>query len=425
MIRDPFTYLHDATKKFGDVVRIPVPMYDFVIVNHPDLVKQIFHDRSGTWGMPTYPQFLRNKTGIGLPGLEGAEYTERRGLYTSMFGKRYLATLADEFVDEMTSRLDVWDRFAASGQEIDLEHEIGMILLPAFLRNMFSITPSDEELAVYDRDLREILASAASATWTRRPPNILPIPGVQNFPGALFRTIKNVAGILDQRKASSNPRKDLLQSIVDARLKDGSPLDRKDMIFDSIGIIVAGYDTVTAVLSWMFSLLPTNPSAQQRLYDEVDALGGATPTADHLPELSWAKQCFDEAQRLQGHPFNPRMAKVDGDLAGFHIPKNTMVGACMTALHRDPRWWTNPETFDPTHFDKDQVTTRPNTAFIPFGTGTHQCVGMAMAYQNGQLLAALILQRYRIHLRPGWTPRHQATQSVTIKGGVPATITRR
>jgi cytochrome P450 len=103
-----------------------------------------------------------------------------------------------------------------------------------------------------------------------------------------------------------------------------------------------------------------------------------------------------------------------------------MVGGSMIVVHRDPRWWADPERFDPTHFtDKEQRAARPATAFIPFGTGPHQCVGRAMAYQNAQMLTALIFQRYRINLQPGWQPRQKMSMSVPIKGGLPVTLTRR
>ncbi|OBK91108.1 hypothetical protein A5648_15400 [Mycolicibacter sinensis] len=426
MMRDPYTYLLKASQKYGDIFRIPVPVHDMVVINHPDLVREVYHDREATrYGLPEFPDIVKQKIGMGLPWLDGEEYTERRNLYTPMFGKRYLGTLADDFVDEMTKRLDSWDSFVNTGHEIDLQHEVGKILLPAFMRNMFSIELTDEQVHTYDQDLSMILAGFSSGSMFVRPPNILPLPGVPNVVGSFRRMLRTVSEILDSRASESVKRNDLLQILVDARLPDGSQLDRQSRITDATGLMVAGYDTVVAVLSWMFSLLPTNTSAQQRLYDEVDALGGDIPTAAHLNKLGWTKQCFDEAQRLQGGPAIPRWSKAENELAGFRIPKGTFIFASQTLQNRDPRWWVRPEVYDPHHFDSDQVAARPNTVFIPFGTGPHQCVGMAMAYQSGQLLTALILQRYRLHLRPGWAPKHKMAGATIVQGGVPCTVTRR
>jgi cytochrome P450 len=425
LFRDPFTFLRDAATRHGDIFRVPVPGYDLVIVAHPDLVREVFHNRGDKFGLPPYPNFLKKAVGQGFAFLDGDEYTKRRSLVTPMFGKRFLAGLADPFVAEMTAQLRKWEKYADSGDVIDLEHEFAKILMPAFMVNMFSVRLTDAQIHRYDEDLRYIMASGASLIWCRKPPNFLPIPGRNSIPAAFKRMIAVINQMLDERENDPVEHHDLLQVLVDARLPDGSRVERGDLVFDTGSIMIAGYDTVVAALSWMFALLPTNPAAQQRLYDEIDTLGSAAPTAAHLPTLQWTKQCFDEAQRLQGHPFNPRLSKIDNELAGYHIPKGTVIGACMTALNRDPRWWTNPNIFDPTHFDRDQVQARPKTAFIPFGTGPHQCIGMALAYQNAQLLTALITQRYRIHLQPGWTPIHQNTMAITIKGGVPCTITRR
>jgi len=425
-MRDPFTFTHEAAKRYGDVFHLPVPMHNLVLTNHPDLTREIFYDRDATtWGFPGFPKPFKAVFGETLGFLDGERYTERRRLISPMFGKRTLSRLADDFVDEMLKRLDPWEEFAENGSEIDLQHEFAMILLPAFLRNMFSISPTDKQIHRYDQDLREVLSAGAAATWLRLPPSPVPLPGVPSLLVSVPRMWRDIGRILDSRAKDPVEHHDLLQVLVDARLPDGTSLDPRDVKFDTWGLMVAGYDTVVAALSWMFSLLPTNPAAQQRLFDEVDDLGDVVPSAEHLDRLGWVKQCFDEAQRLQGNVMNGRFAKVDTELAGFQIPSGTLVGSAMFALHRDPRWWAHPESYDPTHFDKDQVADRPATAFIPFGTGSHQCVGMAMAYQNAQLLTALVCQRYRVHLRPGWAPEHKMVTAVPVKGGVPCTITRR
>jgi len=285
----------------------------------------------------------------------------------------------------------------------------------------------DEVWEAERRDLREILSVVTAVLFGKPPPNVLPIPGVQSATTSAVRMYKAVGNIYDERKANPTGEQDLLQILVDARLRDGTELRRRDLLYDTIGLMVAGYDTVVAAMCWMLALLPTNLGAQQQLFDEVDALGGGLPGADDLDKLSWAKACFDEGQRLQGgNPFNFRWSKDDNELAGYRIPKGAIVVGSMTTVQRDPRWWANPDRFDPNHFaDQEQVKSRPKTAFIPFGTGPHQCVGMAMAYMNAQLLTAMLLQRYRIHRIPGWESRPNATTSTTLKGGFPCTITRR
>ncbi|MGC7272826.1 cytochrome P450, partial [Mycobacteroides abscessus subsp. abscessus] len=75
--------------------------------------------------------------------------------------------------------------------------------------------------------------------------------------------------------------------------------------------------------------------------------------------------------------------------------------------------------------DPDQIRARPRLAFMPFGSGSHHCVGTGMAYMNAQLLLATIFQRYRLEVPEGWEPRHKFAFSTVIEGGLPVTLTRR
>lgn len=427
LMADPFDHLRELQRQHGDIFRVPLPAWDLVIVGHPDLVSEVMLDRGERFGRPGLPAWIERRTGTPFNFLDGDDYVERRRIITPMFGKRFLGGLADPVVDEFSSRLERWEQFADTGEVVDLDHELARLTLPAFMRAMFSMSITEEEFLRYDRDLRALLlVGSALPFFMRSPLDMLPLPGRSNAVGSFLRMEREVSRFIEERKRSPEPHADLLQVFVDGRLADGSALPPKDVVHDATGTLLAGYDTVVQAMCWMLALLPTNPEAQARLYAEVDTLEGATPTAADVDRMTWTRACFDEAQRLQGHPFFPKWAKVDTRLAGYDIPKGTTVGGSFTLLHRDPRWWANPDVFDPTHFtDADQVKARPKAAFIPFGIGQHQCVGIAMAYMNATFLTSLILQRYRIELPDGWEPRHDMVSSVGIKGGLPATVHRR
>lgn len=78
-------------------------------------------------------------------------------------------------------------------------------------------------------------------------------------------------------------------------------------------------------------------------------------------------------------------------------------------LHRDPRFWKDPELFEPVRFHTDDID---RNAFIPFNIGPRKCMGTRMAYIEGTLTLAAILRRYTIQVRDGWRPRHQIRVSI-------------
>ncbi len=69
--------------------------------------------------------------------------------------------------------------------------------------------------------------------------------------------------------------------------------------------------------------------------------------------------------------------------------------------HRDPRFWDNPEGFDPDRFTPENVAKRHKFAFFPFAAGPRMCIGSAFAMMEMQLVLAMVMQRYRVDLVPG------------------------
>ena len=228
---------------------------------------------------------------------------------------------------------------------------------------------------------------------------------------------------VDVRLADGQSYDDAMQVVLDAHRRDGRSIRRRDAVMDIMGLMGGAWDSVDASLAWTLGLLPQNPAAQQRLYDEVDGLGGAVPTFDDLDRLQWARACFAEGLRLQAPPFLLRVAKVNDTIGGYHIRRGSRVAVSPYALHRDARWWgPDPDSYDPMRFyDKDTIAARPNLAYVAFGAGPHRCLGAPMTEMIAQLLLAQLHQRFRVQIPTDWIPRYDPSVS---RPCVPAVITK-
>lgn len=431
MARDPFKFFADCAKKYGDIYRVPIPLFPMIMANHPDLTSYYMEDTNLKYSMTAPIQGKLAQQVIGRVGspvqlLEGAALRERRRMLMPMFGKKHLAHISDTFVEAFIDRIDQWGSWADAGLEVDLQHEMHKVTLPAFLKAMFSTSISDKEIEEVDIDIRMIMRAIASGVFMMKPPNIFPLPNTESAPRSVTRVALLCRRLVQERRAHPTDTPDLLNVLLDARTSDGAPLKEGDLIMELVGLIGGGYETVVASLSWTLALLLDSPGDLSRLYDEIEVLGGNPPTVDDLARLTWAKACFDEGQRLQGGPLNGRIAMEDDEIGGYPIQKYTVVASSLYVVQRDPRWWgANANEYDPMHFyDQEQVKVRPRLAFQAFGAGPHHCMGTGMAYMNAQYLLALIFQRYRLRLRPGWKPKHQFTFSTTIQGGLPVTVHR-
>ncbi len=424
--RDPFTYLRDCAAEYGDVFSVPLPVLDVVCVNHPDHVAHIMADNTGTYSMiGPFESLAHNILGASIPYMEGSAFKQRRRLITPMFRNSSLAELSPAVVDEFSNRMDEWSQWVGTGRIIDLQHKIAWLTMPAFMRAMFGIALTDQEIDQLDQDIRTVMKMMSASVLINRPPNLLPL-GHNNLWAAYRRIQRWINTQIERRLAHPIDGTDLLQVLLDARDEDGNPLSRKDLLAELFILIGGGYETVVASTAWTLALLRDNPEAHVRLREEIDELGGQLPTYADLERLAWVKACFDEGQRLQGHPFHPRIAMRDNVIGGYQIPKGTIVGVSVYALHRDRRWWDNPDQFDPTRFtDRDTVAARPSLAYIPFGAGPHRCIGSQMGYMNAIFILTLLHQRFELAIDPGWRPVHASTFSCTIKDGLPVRLEHR
>jgi cytochrome P450 len=89
------------------------------------------------------------------------------------------------------------------------------------------------------------------------------------------------------------------------------------------------------------------------------------------------------------------------EIGGYLLPAGSLVALYTYVVHRDPRFWPDPERFDPGRFTPEQKAARPKFAYFPFGGGARQCIGEPFAWMEGVLMLATIAQRFRLRLVPG------------------------
>jgi cytochrome P450 len=133
-----------------------------------------------------------------------------------------------------------------------------------------------------------------------------------------------------------------------------------------------------------------------------EQLRGRLPTAADLPRLRYTEWVVREAMRV----YPPvwvigREALAETEVGGFDVPKGTQMWIPQWVVHRDPRWFTNPETFEPERWDNDLARRLPRCAYFPFGDGPRVCIGNYFAMLEAVLLLATIGQRFRLSRAPG------------------------
>jgi len=96
------------------------------------------------------------------------------------------------------------------------------------------------------------------------------------------------------------------------------------------------------------------------------------------------------------------LAVEDHELGGYAVPKGTGIAAVQWIVHRDSRWYENPDRFIPERWENGEVLRKnPRFAYFPFSYGPRQCIGNTFALMEATLVLATIAQRFRFRLVPG------------------------
>src|SRR5262249_55121671 len=152
-----------------------------------------------------------------------------------------------------------------------------------------------------------------------------------------------------QRRASGIERGDLLSMLLDAQDEDGSRMDDRQLRDEAMTLFLAGHDTTALALSWAWYLLAQNAEVDAKLAAELrQVLGDRAPTFADLPRLPYTEHVVREAMRLYPPAYAiGREARAACELGGYHVPAGQTILMVQWVVHRDPRYFANPEKFDP------------------------------------------------------------------------------
>jgi cytochrome P450 len=253
----------------------------------------------------------------------------------------------------------------------------------------------------------------------------LPLPPVLRFERARDRLDRIVYGLIAERRASGKDAGDLLSMLLLAQDEesDGRMTD-KQVRDEALTLLIAGHETTANALTWTWYLLSQNPDVEACMHAEIDrVLGGSPPAFDDLPQLPYTTGVFAEALRLYSPAWAVgRRAKQDYPIGDYVIPARSILLMSQWVVHRDPRWWPEPEKFDPLRWRPQEVERRPKFAYFPFGGGTRVCIGERFAWAEGVLVLATIAQQWRLRLVPGHSVATHAVITLRPRHGMKMTV---
>ncbi len=414
--RDPLRFFLTLTLEYGDVVQYraaPEPAYLF---NHPDYVKHILQTNARNYNKDTFlnKYQLESVVGQGLLTSENPLWRTQRRLMQPAFHQRQVAGFGEVMVAATTALFPEWDEAAAAGRPIDIAHEMMRLTLTIITQSLFGYDISAQADGVGE-------AINTMITVGR--------PRHRTFLEAADHLDRIVYSIINaRRQAPLVDQGDLLSMLLLARYEDSNEgMDDRQVRDEVMSLLIAGHETTANTLSWLWYLLAQHPGTVERLCEEYRrVLGDRLPSAGDIRRLSDTHLVIQEGMRLYPSAWTiSRRTLGDDVIGGYFIPAGSIVALSPYTMHRSPKYWENPERFDPDRFTPERSAGRPHFAYFPFGAGARQCIGNEFALMESMLIVPTILQRYRLQLVPDHVVEPHALVTLRPRNGILVTLDRR
>ncbi len=423
MRADFLGFLGDAARTYGDAVSFKLGTEQYVLLNHPDLIRDVLvtHQRSFHKGRAL--EQARRVLGNGLLTSEGEFHLRQRRMVQPAFHRERIAAYASDMVGCAERTRERW----RDGAAVDMRSEMMRLTLAVVGKTLF-----DADVEGEAEDIGRALEDALGAfsvnmlplgEWLER----LPLPAMRRLRAARTTLDGTIYRLIAERRASGEDRGDLLSMLVHATdvEGDGTGMTDQQLRDEALTIFLAGHETTANALAWTWLLLSQHPDVAARMHREVDALGHE-PRLSDLPSLAYTRQVIAESMRLYPPAYAiGRRAVEPYSFGEYHVPARTIVLVSQFLQHRDPRWFPEPERFDPDRWTPEAVQGRPKFSYFPFGAGTRVCIGEPFAWTEAVLLLATLAQGWHASLVPGHPIALQPRITLRPKHGVQMTLHRR
>jgi cytochrome P450 len=390
-VEDPLTFFERLAREYGPVAAYELGGERFVQVSDPELVRRVLVDDNDAFVKgKRFMDTLRPALGEGLLTSEGEFWRSQRHTIEPSFHPEMLESYASVMTDYTERTLAEW----TPGERRDVHEDMMHLTVEIASKALFDVDIREQEGAIGEA-LETVMNRAVRSI--RRPVDVplwVPTPGNRRFNAAMDDLTAVADRIIDQHRAGGGDT----DTFVSLLLGKDEELSRQQLRDEVITILLAGHETTALALTYALHLLSENPEKRETLQAELDdVLEGRTPTVTDLDDLPYTERVVEESMRFYP-PVYELIREADRDVVfdGYRIPEGRTVSFQQWVLHRDPRFYDDPEQFRPERWTDEMRQELPPFAYFPFGGGPRRCIGDRFAMLEARLVLATICQNWTI-----------------------------
>lgn len=425
LISSPLAFYRSMTLDYGPVSHARFGKIDFFMPSEPSVIEDLLVGKHKHCVKDATTRMLYPLVGHGLLTSEGEVWKRQRKLAAPAFQPRRLTSYEEAMV---ACAREAFATFR-DGESRDAHADIMRLTLDIVSRTLLGVNTRSEadriahalevSLDYYERRLYSV---------RRMLPPSFPSLGKLRFRRAKAELDQIVHGIIERCRASAGEGDYLLARLIRARTEQGEAMSEQQLHDEAITMLLAGHETTALALMYCVYALSKSPASAERLRAEVDReLGGRAATGEDLARMPYLDAVLHETLRLYppAYAFG-REVTSEIELGGYRVPVGSQVVISPFGMHRNPRFFPDPERFSPERWlEGGTARSLPRFAYLPFGGGPRICIGSHFAMLEAGLVLATLVQELELDVPRDFTLALAPVITLRSRHGLPVRVRRR
>ena len=412
LVKDPLGIFTAKSLLPEGVAPLAIGLKRGFLIGDLGLVRHVLLDNAANYDKRT-PAFeaVRVVLGNGLLTSGGPFWKRQRRIAQPAFHGEKVRRFGPILSRMASDCADRWERAAAAGEPVDASTDMMEVTLRAVAEALFGddLAASIAEInrvfpVILDELASRMVTPLRLPLWFPTRSNRALLPARRSLNSVVDGLIAKRRQHLPEIEAKPAHDRDLLSTLMLAKDEEtGEPMSDRQLRDEVMTLLIAGHETTASGLAWAWYLLDRHPDEQERLRAELTAaIGRRGPTVDDLPSIPRFRLVINETLRLYPPVWMfDRRALGPDRLGRFTVRRGDLMIISPYGIHRNPALWSDPETFRPERFEPGREEQKNKFAFLAFGAGARQCMGMSFAMMESQIILGTLLARFRARL---WNP---------------------
>ncbi len=403
LLQNPLQTLQAIARQSDGITAVRVLHKKFIVVDNAEYFKSILQDQYKLFYKYDLSGLLTKFLGEGLITSNGQFWLQQRRALQPAFHKQQVDNMVGVINLEVDKMIDSLRR--ENGDKPIPIGELFMTLNLATLIRMFFGETADREIKMISEIMNDMTIEADNQmNQIIKLPLTFPTPANLRFKKVIKKFDSILYSTIDQRKklmaAKAPVQQDILQMLLDYRSDDLEGLMPVKQIRDELAtLFLAGYETTSQTLSWLFYQVARHEEIATAIREEVGNCCSTQFTVHELAKLKYTTAVIKETMRLYPAVWLMVRKNISNTVLGnYTLPKRSVMLLNVYGIHHNANYWDRPEEFRPDRFNEANMKLQHPFSYLPFGIGPRVCIGQPLAMMLMQIVVGRLISSFKCTL---------------------------